>query len=373
MRRLLLLLSVLVVASAAAVLVWVQSAEGGLVKVSDEEKAAAAASGEGARDLEVEAAAEVAFPTLQELERVADRGMVEAWAAAAAEAREAAGEDVPGDLLVLSAELERLLGNLELARELAERGARALPTNSQARLVLANVILSGIERAAAGKGVAAAILGSIGPAKAMKAELEVALELDPNNHGARVRLAGMKAFLPFPFKSMRAARKLVAGIEEYDPYLRRFWEGQLLIAQKKQDDALAAYRDLLQERPGDPDVVGSIGELLLEAGRFEEAAAEYDRLTDALDTPRGYDALYGAAKAREGGGFELEEALAMLRTILEDRPVGDLIPSADRIRFHEGNLLAALGRREEARAAYRAGLEAAPGTDRLQEALATVE
>ncbi|MEM6671603.1 MAG: tetratricopeptide repeat protein [Planctomycetota bacterium] len=374
MARFLVGALVLVAVAIATFGVWMRSDAGGVVELSDAEVESARASGVGAREIAVEASGEAdPLPTIDDLEAIARRVDADAIAARIREAREAASGEDRELLTVLLAEAERIRGNVDVAYDLARAGAEALPSNSRARYVLSQSIMTRLI-AKAEEGGVAAMLASIDDVRAYQAELAAAVELDPANVDARVRQIITFAFGPWPIGNKKKARALIDELGEYDAFKRDFWLVQLLVAdESKIDAAIAGFRALDERQPDDEHVLYNLGELLAKKDDHRAAAEAFDRMVVEPRTSRAYQALYQGAKAREKGDFELDRALEMLEEVESADPVGDLMPTRDRVLYHKGKVLAKLGRNDEARVAYEAALEVRPGNERVESALAKLD
>jgi len=373
MLRFTLLLLALAGLSVGGFALWMSSGGDGL-ELSAEELEAARASGMGARAIEVEGdGAGAPLPSLEELRETVDRARLDAQLTRIAAARDAAEGDARGLLTVLLAEGHRMRGDLERAHELATEGVERLPENSQAHFILAETIMARVVREAETGGVTA-MVAALDDVKRYQAELAAAVALDPGNVDARVRQIIVLAFGPWPIGNKKRARALIEELGEHDPFRRDFWQVQLLVGDDARvDEAIEGFRALEEQAPGDPDVLYNLGELLAKQDRWRDAAAEFDRLVEDPRTQRSFQAMYQGAKARSAGGFELERALADLEEFEAVRPLGDLMPGLDRVAFHRGNVLAGLGRVEEARAAYLRSLELAPDRERVRAALEALD
>lgn len=372
MKRIALTAVLLAVSAGVAFVIWSNAAGGAVAQLSEDERAAARESGEGARELgdiaESEGVGEI--PTLAEMKDVTVRERVEGWAESARAALAVAAPDERPDLLVITAELERVLGNVDRAVELAREGAQALPANSQARYVYGSALLSQIAANAGGGGIGA-LFSNLAPAKEAKAEFATAIDLDPSNHEARVKLVLILAYAPrFILGDDGRAAELVEGIVPHRPeFDRDYWRAELLIADEEYDEALSAYRQLAELRPDDPDVLARIGDLLMLRERWRDAAAAFDRITWAGTHPQQMRAPYEAAKARVRGAFDLERAVELLNGVLERDAVGETQPSVGRVKYHLGMVLMKLRRFAEARAAFEEAKRLTPEVARVERAL----
>ena len=386
MKRFLTLTLLTLAVGAGIFVAWMSAGGGAAVELSEDELAAARESGAGAQEIaigmsaseagsagEADAAAEPALPSLMDLKTVTDRALLERWARRTRAARDASDGEDRLLLTVLLAEIERLRGNVAEARALATEGAEGLPSNSRARQVNAATIMTEIVEEA-GDGGMGAVLKNLSKVKTYKAELRAAVELDPANADARVAEIIVLAFAPFPVGNKKKAQGLIEELGPHDEFRRDFWRATLVsVDQQRREEALEAFRALEAGKPGDPDVLFTIGDLLGKLDRWTEAVAVFDSLLAEPLTRQGYNALYQAAKAREKIDVELDQALALLERFERDDPVGELMPSMDRVHYHKGRVLEKLGRLEEARASYLVAEELKPGEKRVADGLARVD
>ena len=386
MKRLLTLTLLVLIVGGGIFVAWMSAGGDAAVELSEDELAAARESGAGAQEIavemsdfqaanagEVNAAVEPAIPRLMDLKTVTDRALLERWAGRTRAARETSDGEGRLLLTVLLAEIERLRGNVAEARGLATEGAEGLPSNSRARQVNAATIMTEIAQEA-GDGGLGAVVKNLSKVKTYKAELRAAVELDPANADARVAEIIVLAFAPFPVGNKRKAQGLVEELGPYDEFRRDFWRATLVsVDEQRREEALEAFRSLEAEKPGDPDVLFTIGDLLGKLDRWTEAVAVFDSLLAEPLTRQGYNALYQAAKAREKIDLELDEALVLLERFERDDPVGELMPSMDRVHYHKGRVLEKLGRLEESRASYLVAEKLKPGEKRVADGLARVD
>lgn len=354
---------------------WMGSGSGEVIELTDEELSAAQESGEAARDIAVEAEeGEAPLPSLDDLKEIARREEMVAVAGRVTEARDGAADaEERGLLALILAETQRYLGDHDAALALAEEGVAALPSNSRAHHILGKALL-GRMMVKARSGGAGAVLSSIGDVRRYIAELEIAIELDPSNVDARVGLIATLAYAPWPVGDKKRARALIEEVGEYDPFRRDFWRAQLLVAdEKKRDEAIAAFEALREQNAGDPDVLYTLGDLYAKSENYQLAASTFDSMVDRPHTVHSYRALYQAAKARELGEFELEEAFGMLEEFVSERPVGEMMIDDERVEHHAAMILVKLGRPVEARVRVEKALKVIPDSKRLKATLKTLE
>ena len=371
MKRYLFLVLLVVAVGIAGVCLWLGSGGGEVVELTQDEAEAARASGAAAQELVVES--EDGLPTQEELKFIASRERMNELSVQIREQRAAAEPADKALLTVLLSEVERLRGDLDIAYELALEGAEALPENSRARHMVAKAILARIVAEADDRNYAA-LLGMMGDIKAYKAEVNAAVELDPTNVDARVGQV-LVLLLPGMLGNKERAKELVEEIGEYDPLRRDFWRGQILLMDEDRlGEAVAEFERIATEHPTDPDVLLTLGELYIKQDAWAKAIDALDRqlelVSDKPLTPHAYRALYQGAKARMKLGTESEEALAMLERFEAADPVGEPMPTMDRVKYHKGRALIALGRLEEAKATLEEALALKPKSERVKKALA---
>ena len=366
MKRFLFGTLLLVAVGVAGLVLWLRSGGGEVVELSDDEVAAAQESGAASKELVF--ASEDGIPTQEELKFIASRermaeigGLIRHKRAGAAAADKAL-------LTVLLSEVERLLGHIDVAKELALEGAEALPDNSRARHMVAKANLASIMVKAEDRSVGA-LFAVMGDVKSYKAEVNAAVELDPTNVDARVGQV-LTLLLPAPLGNKSKAKERIEEIGDYDPLRRDFWKGQLLVMDDDRlDEAVTEFERLAKLHPIDADVSMTLGELYIKKDAWDKAIALFDGQAVEPRTPHAYRALYQGAKARMKLGARFEEALAMLEEFETANPVGEPMPTMDRVKYHKGRALMGLKRFEEAKVALQESLELKPKSKRVQEAL----
>lgn len=131
---------------------------------------------------------------------------------------------------------------------------------------------------------------------------------------------------------------------------------------KRYDESLAEYRKILAERPDDAAIRQDYGQVLLWAGRAEEAAAELARVPASQLTPTAALALADTLVARRQYG----EAEAIYRKQLEREP-GDQLT-----RLKLAEILSWTKRYDESLARYREILAALPDDEQVRRRYALV-
>ncbi|MDE3083979.1 MAG: tetratricopeptide repeat protein [Verrucomicrobiota bacterium] len=171
-------------------------------------------------------------------------------------------------------------------------------------------------------------------ALACKKALLRAVNLDPDNLDARAALVTFYRQAPFFVGgSLSRARAQAKEISRRNPIRGKLARGEILIVQKKYDEAVAAYQDLLKSHP-------------------EQIAALY---------------MIGYVAATTGHQLELGEAA--LKQYLGHKP-DDIQPSLAYAHLRLGNIYERENKTAAARAEYRAALDLVPNFTAAAGALA---
>lgn len=127
--------------------------------------------------------------------------------------------------------------------------------------------------------------------------------------------------------------------------------GNVLAAQNRFEEAVAAYREALALNPQNPMAHNNMGRALFRLGRHAEAAAQ---LREALRLRQDLVEVHYNLGVLHGAQHQLEEAAACFRETLRLRP--------DSVEAHSalGNTLGQMGRYDEAIACYRQALRLRP-------------
>ncbi len=245
-------------------------------------------------------------------------------------------ERMPGDAEILSrlAVMRVRLGALDAARAAAERAVELAP---------------GLAEAHAARGL---VLARTQKAAEARTSLERAVQLDANQGMAWMHLGEVLAVLPDQAQAAVDALRRACGLMPRDARPLNALAG-VLMACKRYDDALAAYRaaTAVAAEPGPADMLNNMGVALERLERREEAVAMI-RAASLIrpDSPAIQDnlgnALLGTARA--------EEAEACHRRALALGAKGAETWS------NLGNSLHRQGRLDEADAAYRRAIQISP-------------
>jgi predicted TPR repeat methyltransferase len=234
------------------------------------------------------------------------------------------------DALHLSGVIERQHGNPAQAVELIRQALAIDPQQARAHCNLG------------------AALQDLGQAEAALQSVETALRLDPryalawNNRGNTLRRLGR---LPDALDSYERALALQAGYPEA-------WCHRAIVLNDlgRHGDAAASAEQALAARPGYADALQALGNALQALDRFAQAVDAYDAALGSAVPARQAEiwCARGAALKKSG---ELSRALDSYEHALRCRPDYAMA------EHYRANALRALGRRDEAIAAYRRARE----------------
>ena len=217
----------------------------------------------------------------------------------------------------------------------------------------------------------AGLLARPGLAIHSREALEHAVELDPNNVGARSDLAAYYAAAPgFLGGGAAKAKAQVEEIRRRDPYLGQVRAGDLLWDDHHSAGAKIAFQEAVRMDPARPEARGRLGTMYLEEKQYAQAFAQWDAMLSG-DPARPYG-LYALGKTAALSGQrtgEGENALgAFLRAPGSD-PEG---PSPARAHLYLGMLLERRGDRDGARREYDMALHLDADLSEARQALSTL-
>lgn len=277
------------------------------------------------------------------------------------------------------AELLGLQGRTEEAYQALQSLLKDNPGDPTAHLVLADLFLRRGFSSLADEHVTQALAQRPGDAQAYRLRarialaqgnvdaairvLRVLLEHLPQDADLHARLAQcleQKGDLEEAEKEIDRAVRLrpeMAGL-----YIQR---AQLMARGKRLADAEKAYRMAIEREPGNPAVLNNLALVLLDAGRppAEARALAQQARELAPNLPQIADTL-AWCYFREGNPAAAEPLSAEAARLLDEVPT---------VRFHRGEILAALGRQTEAAAELRAALDAGLSGPDAERAAATLK
>jgi tetratricopeptide (TPR) repeat protein len=291
------------------------------------------------------------------------RQIVLIWAAiGAAVAPLIAAEDAPALYRQAKELMQR--GQFAAAVPLLEKCVAAEPGNSKFHQWLGRAL--GLQAAQNG------IMSSVISIRKVKAELEKAIELDPNNLDARQDLAIMYRAVPgFLGGSNARAAEQVSYIRRNDPAFAAQLDGDFLAGDKKYDAALAAYNESAKLNPR-PIIHVRISLVYQQRKEWDKAFAALDRAF-AMDANYPF-ALYQVGRTAALSGQQLDRGEKCLRTYIA-MPIREELenPSIAAAHFRLGNILEKKGDIAGARTEYETSLKLDPKQKVAREALAKLK
>lgn len=204
------------------------------------------------------------------------------------------------------------------------------------------------------------LVASLGTVGKIRAALEKAAELDPNNLEALEDLAMLYRMAPGVLGgSKEKAAEQLEAIRRRDPARAAQVEGNFLAGEKKYDEAAGAYRRAVRLNASRPAPWVALALLHQRAQEWSQAFECLDRALK-LD-PRDPQAIYQVGRTAALSGQQLERGEQALRTYLKmplryDRPT----PSYSGAHFRLGNICEKRGDRLGAIAAYDQALPLDP-------------
>jgi tetratricopeptide (TPR) repeat protein len=223
-------------------------------------------------------------------------------------------------------------------------------------------------------GLEARALGAprgIGAARRTRKNLEKAVALNPDNLEARADLATFYREAPLLVGgSKRAAAAQVQEIARRSPYFGALGQGDLMLADKKYDEAQRQYQSAARLEPLKPEAYFRLGMLYQRTGRYDEAFAQLEK-TLQLD-PAQMTAHFQIGKTADLSGQRLDQGEAALKTYLQCKPFY-LMPTLSWAYRRLGNIYLKKGFPEKAREQYLAALRVAPDDHEAAAALKDLE
>ena len=239
---------------------------------------------------------------------------------------------------------------VEQAYETALRWHEAEPTNAQAAYWVGST--------AGQMAMRSGMFKAMGFAKESRKGLEQAVELDPKNVEAQFALMQFYVMAPGMMggdaEEAATIAQRIAALSQVDG-LRA--QAQLRASDKDTEGYLRGNREALALSPAHRDALGVVVGDLLGKSDFDAAKALIDKARAA--EPQSVSVRYQYAKWAAMSGEELEAGLAEIDSLiaLAHYPDRFSLPGA---HFRRAQLLAKLGRKPDAIAAYEAALAIEP-------------
>jgi tetratricopeptide (TPR) repeat protein len=260
---------------------------------------------------------------------------------------------------LLLTQAQMMAGDFAAAVKAAERAAR-LDRNSAA-------IQFALGQAYGGNINNVGMLSKLSYAGRIRDAFARAVELNPDHHEARSAL--MQYYLQAPGiagGSVAKAREQAEEIARRHPARGMVARGQLLQADGKPDEAIAAFRAAVAADATLRSAYYQLGFALQREERWEEAFDAFAALVEAH--PDEHGGLYQMGRSAALSGVRLEEGAAALVRYAEVSG-GNGSYEMQHVQFRLGNIHEKAGRKDQAAQAYRAALQKAPDFEDARKAL----
>ena len=205
-------------------------------------------------------------------------------------------------------------------------------------------------------------------ARKTKAQFERAVQLDPAYLDAREGL--MQYYLVAPGimgGSVERAREQAQEIRRRNPYRGAYAAGRIAARQKDTATVAREYRQLIAQYPDSSGPWASLVALLASQQRWDEAFETTERLRRAQ--PASTVAPYLIGRLASESGQRLEAGEQALRRYLTTTPrPGE--PTLANAHYRLGGILERQGKRDQARAEYRAAIALDPKLKAARNAIA---
>jgi tetratricopeptide (TPR) repeat protein len=254
-------------------------------------------------------------------------------------------------------------GEPEKAMELFEKAVSLKPNNADYRYRLANATLQA--------GVRASMFSAMSMLPKAKAELQRAIQLDPNLIAARFALLEVYISAPaFAGGSESGALEQATEIRKRDAIDGHRAFARVYIGTKKTELARREYDDMVREQPASARAHYWFGVyLILTEKNYPSANAE-------LESAVKLDGAYMPAYFRIGhlaalAGSNMPRGEAALKKYLAHNPKDDE-PSIARTYYWLGGIYEKQGKKAEAKASYTTSLKINPNQKDVSEAMKRV-
>lgn len=285
------------------------------------------------------------------------------------------------EALWLQSWMEHVWGNLDKARDLAQKATALDDKNARYHLRLAEASIDTARQRGTG------VLEQMKMAGLFKREIELALSIDPANMAALRDSVQFHATAPMiAGGSKDTARQLAAKLAQIDAAEGFLAEAKIAAAEKQPDRVLALQRKAVEAKPNNYEARIALAKTLAAAPDGDKAEVEtharkaieiapdrviaYDLLAQSLATSKRWADLdkvltlsaknvpdnlapyYEAAAVCIENGIELPRAEGYLRKYLGAEPEPNY-PTQASAQWRLGQALEKLGKRDEAMQAYQ--------------------
>jgi tetratricopeptide (TPR) repeat protein len=264
-------------------------------------------------------------------------------------------------------ELLTLLGRAELrsgatadAVEHLRAAAQKAPQDAARRIKLSEALAKRIDEVS--------MFSKLALAREVRTVLEQAVQLAPRSLEAHESLMQYELQAPSIAGGDRdKAEAELAVVRTLDAGHGYAAQALFLVADKKDAEAIAAYRKAIELAPDDADARFDLGQLLQTLERYDEAFDVFEAL--AAHAPQETRALYQVGKTAVLGKRRLERGAAALKAYLAAGPTADDDPKPAKALWRLGMVYELMQRPEDARTQYVAALKIEPGFKDAQDSL----
>ena len=254
-------------------------------------------------------------------------------------------------------------GDAEKAVEYFEKLVAMQPNNAQYHYQLGT--------AYAQAGMNAGMFGGMSMAKSMKAELEKAVQLDPNLIPARFALMQFHLSAPALIGASEAsAQEQANAIRKLDPIDGHRAFAAIQTAAKKPDLVRKEYVDMVREQPTSARAHYYYGVYLMQTEKNYKAASDELEAAVKLD-PAYMPSYFQIGHVAALAATNLVRGEETLKKYLTYHPKDDE-PSAARAYYWLGGIYEKQGKKEEAKSSYAASLKINPTQKDVEAAMKRV-
>lgn len=265
------------------------------------------------------------------------------------------------DTLLVAAKAAMRRNDAPRAAELLEKAVASRENSAELHLWLG--------KAYASIGETANFFKRFSMARKVIAELERAVELDPNYIYARFLLAGFYAMSPGGILGGGEAKALeqAAEVKSRDSFHGHRAFARVYILRKKFDLARKEYLDAVQEEPTAAPAHAALGTFF--ATNDKNYSGAFEEIEKALQLNPAYmPAWFRLGQAAALSGTNHAHGEDALKRYLNYEPK-DNEPELSTAHYHLGQIYENQGRKTEARQSYEAALNLSPGTKTFEDAL----